>query len=284
MNTYRLITLALACLASAIGLSAQDGENALIKVSYSHRFHAVDNSTKDPVMLSDTLVLVAGQTKSVFLNPLLEERSSAYFKRNRARANKITVQSSMAPVPYESIRKLIPDATDYEEADFGCIEQIHKDRASMHIENCLMFGEYLRNGQDALELSSWKTEDGEMKILGYDCRKASVVFGGRQYYAWYTLDIPVSDGPWKLMGLPGLILKAEDADGMFCYEAIGLEKAEGTVPEPDESFETCSRKDYLRASKKNRTDIKMVFIHKGRLYISSIQPYSYTEQETDSKE
>lgn len=280
MNKIALTTLLL-FFTPALTISAQDEETALIKVSYKHSFHAQDNLTKEFVMLSDTLVLQAGQTKSVFFNPSLEERTSAYFKRNRARAKKITVQSSMASVPYESIRKLIPDATDYEEADFGCIEQIHKNRTSMHIDNRLMFGEYLRSKQDVPELCSWKTEDGEMEILGYNCRLASVVFAGRHYYAWYTPDIPISDGPWKLMGLPGLILRAEDSDGMFCYEAIGLEKAEGTVPEPDDTFETCSLKDFIRASKKNRTEIRIVFIHKGRQYISSIQPYSYTEQEKD---
>lgn len=36
--------------------------------------------------------------------------------------------------------------------------------------------------------------------------------------------MPFPYGPWKLGGLPGLILKASDADGLFVWTAIGLEQ------------------------------------------------------------
>jgi GLPGLI family protein len=39
---------------------------------------------------------------------------------------------------------------------------------------------------------------------------AKTNFRGRVYYAWYAPTIPISYGPWKLNGLPGLIIEAYD--------------------------------------------------------------------------
>jgi len=42
------------------------------------------------------------------------------------------------------------------------------------------------------------------------CFLAKTNFRGRVYYAWYAPEIPVLYGPWKLYGLPGLIIEAYD--------------------------------------------------------------------------
>lgn len=60
-------------------------------------------------------------------------------------------------------------------------------------------------------------------VLSYRCQKATTKFRGRSYEAWFTTDIPISNGPWKLGGLPGLILKVVDLQNCFNFECIGLE-------------------------------------------------------------
>jgi len=56
----------------------------------------------------------------------------------------------------------------------------------------------------------WNVFEEYKKIGNFDCQKAKAKFRGRNYTVWFTYDIPISDGPWKLHGLPGLILEAYD--------------------------------------------------------------------------
>jgi len=71
----------------------------------------------------------------------------------------------------------------------------------------------------------WKTDYNDTKIiLGYSCRKGTTVFNGRIYTAWYTKEIPISDGPYRFKGLAGLILEVGDEKKYHSFKAIGIEK------------------------------------------------------------
>ena len=56
----------------------------------------------------------------------------------------------------------------------------------------------------------WEIKDEKIKIGAYNCNKAITKFRGRNYTVWYTDEIPISFGPWKFHGLPGLIIKMVD--------------------------------------------------------------------------
>lgn len=61
----------------------------------------------------------------------------------------------------------------------------------------------------------WKYLKGEKSINKFKCKQATTTFRGRTYTVWYTEEIPVSAGPWKFSGLPGLILDVADKDGLY---------------------------------------------------------------------
>ncbi len=72
---------------------------------------------------------------------------------------------------------------------------------------------------DNFPLINWEVQKDSKVILNYNCKKAVAEFRGRKYIAWFTTDISAPYGPWKLGGLPGLILEAQDEDGIFKFTA-----------------------------------------------------------------
>ena len=69
------------------------------------------------------------------------------------------------------------------------------------------------------EKPEWTLIDSAKTILGYKCQLAQSNYRGRTWYAWFTLDIPISEGPWKLCGLPGMILEAYDLRKDYIFTA-----------------------------------------------------------------
>ena len=82
---------------------------------------------------------------------------------------------------------------------------------------------------DSLGVQNWVVEGDSIKnILGYNCQKATCRFRGRSWTAWFALDVPMSDGPWKFCGLPGLIMEVYDKGRQQYFCIKGLQKDAGT--------------------------------------------------------
>ena len=77
--------------------------------------------------------------------------------------------------------------------------------------------------EPAIPQINWQLIDTFKAINNLKCQKAISDFSGRKYVAWFCRDIPISNGPWKLQGLPGLILEAYTDDRKFYYEPISIE-------------------------------------------------------------
>lgn len=69
----------------------------------------------------------------------------------------------------------------------------------------------------------WEISKETKKIGRFICYKATAPFRGRNYTAWFTPEIPVPFGPWKLNGLPGLILEAYDNSKFIFWYFKNLE-------------------------------------------------------------
>ncbi|MDO4789815.1 MAG: GLPGLI family protein [Porphyromonas sp.] len=65
---------------------------------------------------------------------------------------------------------------------------------------------------------AWEVmQDSTAVKKGYNCIMAKADYLGREWIVWYTPDIPSPTGPWKLWGLPGLIVEAKDSEGLFSF-------------------------------------------------------------------
>ena len=65
----------------------------------------------------------------------------------------------------------------------------------------------------------WTLTDDTTTIGGHVCKTANALVHGKKWIVHYAEDIPSTAGPWKLNGLPGLILLAEDIEGIHSFGA-----------------------------------------------------------------
>jgi len=92
--------------------------------------------------------------------------------------------------------------------------------------------------EEALPTIDWKICPDTASFGGLHCQKATAHFKGRDYIAWFCPDIPIHVGPWKLNGLPGVIVEAYDAKKEVVFKFVRAEKppsSQGIVEkQPDE--------------------------------------------------
>ncbi len=84
--------------------------------------------------------------------------------------------------------------------------------------------------EEPIDGFEWKFKNDTISLLGYKCKTASTKYCGRTYNAWYGEQVPVSDGPYKFTGLPGLIFKIVDLKNNFDFELIGIQKWDNKLP------------------------------------------------------
>ena len=107
---------------------------------------------------------------------------------------------------------------------------------------------------------NWLIKEETLKIGRFVCKKAIGDFRGRRYIAWFTEEIPLPYGPFKLHGLPGLILEAVDTEKMFSVRMKHIEyptSQEFEVKEPVEK-ERKTLEEYVYA----QDHIEDIFLEK----------------------
>lgn len=94
----------------------------------------------------------------------------------------------------------------------------------------------------------WEISDSTKTVLGYDCVMATANYHGRDWTVWFATDIPLQEGPWKVTGLPGLILEACESTGQHSFIATGLETSNQEIVPiyPYQQYDKMSRIEMLR--------------------------------------
>ncbi len=128
---------------------------------------------------------------------------------------------------------------------------------------------------------NWELTDSVTGIMGYNCQMAKCDYHGRHWTVWFTTDIPVSEGPWKLQGLPGLILKAVENDEMYEFTATGIEVYEKDIEPVYEKdiYEKIDRKELYNT--KRLIDENFGGFVKARTGVSLPQNMKATQMKKD---
>lgn len=116
--------------------------------------------------------------------------------------------------------------------------------------------------EDSLDTQKWELLDSCKTVLGYECQYAKCSFRGREYYAWFTPEVSVGEGPWKFYGLPGLIMEVGDSRDQYRFSITSIypdEKGE-LIKVPKKTLEgtkyiKTERRDFLKLTEKYLKDI-----------------------------
>jgi GLPGLI family protein len=71
---------------------------------------------------------------------------------------------------------------------------------------------------------SWQIGDSTKTFSDYTVQKATTRFAGRDYVAWFTMEIPIPDGPYLFHGLPGLIVALYDTSNDYHFKLKSIQK------------------------------------------------------------
>lgn len=108
---------------------------------------------------------------------------------------------------------------------------------------------------EELPAIAWSMQEGQKEVCGYACQPAEADFLGRHWTVWYTPEVPLADGPWKLHGLPGMILEAADADSLFHFTCVGMESLRlAPIALPKEKYIKCTHDELENERRKMDSD------------------------------
>lgn len=231
----RLLILIVLCGLTAGAICAQN--KAEIIVSYDEAAPAVNGGQS-----TNRMTLLASPSESKYFNDIsLWNDSLSSTPEGKRRLNEIIMAACMTKGA---------DGSMTFDLRKGPVKKIHTYVFTRPADNNMtVYGKW-GDGEgyytEPTDEQQWEiVSDSTETLLGYECMMAESDYHGRHWQAWFSPEIAVPFGPWKLHGLPGLILKAE-ADGGFAFTATGIEKTDRVIS-PIYSPDKYSRVDRLKA-------------------------------------
>ncbi|HEY4195228.1 MAG TPA: GLPGLI family protein, partial [Mucilaginibacter sp.] len=211
MKRY-IVTCALLVVAFQVAV-AQKPDTAQILVHY--KFIQVRDTSNRAHPYTENMVLFVGKN------------SSSYRSYDRQLQNQLfrrQMQEAITNSPDGNIRldrHITGSGTEY--------YQFINDKKLVRKEVSMM-DSYIIDG--ALPAINWHISGNKANFGELHCQEATCHFKGRNYTAWFCPDLPVHVGPWKLNGLPGVIVEAYDAKKEVVFKFDRVEKAVLGAPKP----------------------------------------------------
>jgi GLPGLI family protein len=213
MKTQLIISTLL--IAIAANASAQTPDTAQVLVHY--KFTHVRDTTNRDHPYTENMALYIGKTSSAYksYDNILEQAEAK---------KQLEIALANSPDGHVNIRRNRKGSGE-EYYEFPNEKKLAR-KEPLVMESYLI--------EDALPAIDWKISNDTATFGGLHCQKATGYFKGRNYTAWFCPDMPLHVGPWKLNGLPGVIVQAYDnrKDVQFMFD--GIEKV--TIIKPDDQL------------------------------------------------
>ena len=247
MNKIRYLLFWLLFISPSIPALAQ---NTTIECMYEYRYVSDTTATK----MSESGVFEEGDsTKIVKENLLLYCGGSVslFYSYDQMVVDSVSAANKLAGKPALAGYK----------SNMGSSQRIYKDFGNGKITLFDKIGMDWFKIVETLPAFEWNLCNEWKDINGYRVSKATCCFRGRSYEAWYAPDIPVSDGPWKFCGLPGLVFEVYDTPCHYHYRLTGIRTKEVPVDYPDLNA--------IETNMKKFNDTKRRYLENPALYMSN---------------
>lgn len=231
MKTITFILALFAPLLLVPELPAQENRIPYLKCHYAEKY--VQNLRRPQRIYQDEMVLEISKDCSVFY-------SLWHHKHRQVRDSVLALGGGVAECLAAEDKLLYPKSTQG--------EYVYKnlpEAGKLTHTNDVFARDYIY--EEDLTIPTWSIGTEQKTVAGYTCQKATTEFGGRTWTVWFAPELPVSDGPWKLCGLPGLILEAQDAEKHFQFTCIEIERVSGGEPidVPKKRYNRCTKKEFI---------------------------------------
>ena len=116
----------------------------------------------------------------------------------------------------------------------------------------------------------WTLNDNTLTVAGYLCKTAVCQLHGRKWTVRYAEDIPTTAGPWKLCGLPGLIVEAVSDDGTHRFTLTDLQHATAPIFYETNAITVKTSEEKL-IKNRNKTFGNRLYPKDSHYYIANLQ-------------
>ncbi len=246
IHKTKLKTLLLSLIVSSSSLLAQNEpiiiDTTFLKCEYATNYYTDTLKFKDAIWFPDEFILEIGTKISKYYSKNTDE-----YERMRSDPDALAAFNKALKTPIE--KRTINLPARY--SSLVIYNNYPKSRRT--IQDAIFFDYYIFE-DDNLPQQWTIISDSVKTILEYTCHKATCSYRGRNYEAWYAIDLPVNAGPWKFSGLPGLIMSVQDTKGHYTFEIKGLMKAKEPIEYieyPIRKYSHTDRKTFLRTNAKS---------------------------------
>lgn len=227
-------TLIILLLFSSYFIQAQIQGEADYLVKYEIDF-VLDSTNREDVK-HEVHRLYTGATTSKFISEgLLYRDSIMQVMRNQPRGNWRAMRGTMENMPRSEFNGVV--FKDLKNPEVWIQQNVAQDR-------------FLYQEPEAP--IQWEFTDDSKMIEQYMALKATTSFGGRDYEAWFTLEVPINDGPYVFSGLPGLILELYDTEKDYHFNLASIQPLKENYVIDSESSNTkqVAKKEFVQTYKK----------------------------------